>query len=213
MYHAVAILSCRGSDKGSTIQVRQIYAASKINSILELDRKSNDRSLILLPFVPYAASLSLSIHYKQVRSAKIAMYRKRAVDDLQSTCVLLDDLGAHFYVASTMASMGKATVAEMERISEAILRERSSDNRTDFSQPPTEISHSRDEPATNPNICGITGEARLLNFDETLASSNPTFTDFDVFELFDPNFGLEDIDAVFQSNLDLSMPLHLPSYP
>ncbi|PCH07219.1 Transcription factor [Penicillium occitanis (nom. inval.)] len=208
LYYAVAILSCRSTDKPSNNHVRQIYAASKINSILEQDIQNQNHLLIFLPFIPYAVSLSLSISYNQMRYTKVGIYRSRAREELQSTCSLLERLGTHFYVASAMASMGKATVAELDRVSENVLREKNADTRSHDTQLRTE-SNDRPIPSNvfeNATNIGTTNSGLSSTVNEFSVS------DIDVFDMFDPNFGLENIDAVFQSNLDLSMPMYLPFY-
>lgn len=130
------------------------------------------------------------------------MYRSRAREELHATCGLLEQLGTHFYVASAMASMGKATVAELDRVSENMIRERNSHSIQ-------RSTDSNDRPVSSgafetPTTYGTTSS--------NLSSAVNEFSDIDVFGMFDPNFGLDNIDAVFQSNLDLSMPMYLPFY-
>lgn len=143
-----------------------------------------------------------------MRYTKVAMYRSRAREELQSTCSLLERLGTHFYVASAMASMGKATVAELDRVSENVLREKNTDARSHDTQTRTETN---DRPVTSN---AFEGPTNLGPTNSNLSSAVHGFSisDIDVFDMFDPNFGLENIDAVFQSNLDLSMPMYLPFY-
>jgi hypothetical protein len=110
-----------------------------------------------------------------------------------------------------MASMGKATVAELDRVSENVLREKNADDRSHDTQRRTE-THSRNDQAVVPNAC-----EGLTNYGTTTSDMSSTINEFgvsdiDVFDMFDPNFGLENIDAVFQSNLDLSMPMYIPFY-
>lgn len=143
-----------------------------------------------------------------MRYTKVAMYRSRAREELQSTCSLLEKLGTHFYVASAMASMGKATVAELDRVSENVLRERNTDDRSHDAQRRTEtidraVASNAFEGPTN---LGATNSDLSSNINEFSVPS------IDLFDMFDPNFGLENIDAVFQNNLDLSMPMYLPLY-
>lgn len=143
-----------------------------------------------------------------MRYTKVAMYRARAREELQSTCRLLERLGTHFYVASAMASMGKATVAELDRVSENVLRDKNTDTRSHDTQ--RRIETNERPLASNafegPNNFGPTDSGLSSTVNEFSVS------DIDVFDMFDPNFGLENIDAVFQSNLDLSMPMYLPFY-
>ncbi|EED18665.1 fungal specific transcription factor, putative [Talaromyces stipitatus ATCC 10500] len=211
LYYAVAILSCRSTERPSNNDFRQIYAASKINSIVEQDIRNQKRLLVFLPFIPYAVSLSLSISYNQMRYTRVAMYRTRAREELQFTCGLLEQLGTHFYVASAMASMGKATIAEIDRVSENMLREKNPDGRSHNNQRPTESSSRNDRPAA---VNTSDGAIELDPSNSGLSSTVNEFSvsDIDVFDMFDPNFGLDNIDAVFRSNLDLSTPMYLPFY-
>lgn len=131
VYHAAAILSCRENTdantwKSSKNHARQSLSASRITSII---RGAGQEGLVSLPFVPYAVSLSLSVSYQQMRYAKVPMYRLRARHDLGSTCDLLDELGEHFYAASIMAKLGRATVTEMNRISGAVTESKQPEKR------------------------------------------------------------------------------------
>lgn len=93
--------------------LRQNYSAAQIISII--DHESRD-SLSWFPFVPYAISLSLSVAYREMRYSKIPMYRARARTALLRNCEILEDIGDLSWSASIMAEMGKATLAEMERV-------------------------------------------------------------------------------------------------
>jgi len=143
-----------------------------------------------------------------MRYTKVAMYRSRAREELHSTCGLLERLGTHFYVASAMASMGKATVAELNRVSENVLREMNTDARSRATQRGVEPN---DRPVAS-NVFESSTNLRPTDSDLSSTVNEFTVSDINVFAMFDPNFGLENIDAVFQSNLDLSMPMNLPFY-
>lgn len=143
-----------------------------------------------------------------MRYTKVGIYRSRAREELQSTCSLLERLGTHFYIASAMASMGKATVAELDRVSENVLREKNADTRSHDTQ-------RRTEPNDRPIPSNVFENATSIGTTNSGLSSTVnefSVSDIDLFDMFDPNFGLENIDAVFQSNLDLSMPMYLPLY-
>ena len=72
--------------------------------------------LVLLPFVPYAVSLSLSVVYREMRRSKIPMYRARARNALEANCRILENLGQIFWSAAVMASMGNLTLKELDRV-------------------------------------------------------------------------------------------------
>jgi hypothetical protein len=72
--------------------------------------------LVLLPFVPYSVSLSLSVAYRDMRRSKIQMHRARARDILEANCRVLENLGEVFWSAEAMAEMGKKTLKELDRV-------------------------------------------------------------------------------------------------
>ncbi len=72
--------------------------------------------LVLLPFVPYEVSLSLSIAYREMRHNEVPMYRARAQLDLKTNCRLLEELGKIFWSASVMVDMGKLTLRELDKV-------------------------------------------------------------------------------------------------
>jgi hypothetical protein len=121
-YHAVAILSCRGESRdlaarSSSAQVRQSLSAARITSIA--GQEFHDQ-LSMIPIVPYAVSLSLSVAYQNLRHTKVPMYQERARGQIQANCDLLRELGNIFWSASLMADMGEEIVREMDRVSNSL---------------------------------------------------------------------------------------------
>ena len=118
LYHATAILSCRSSScdvrlSSSAAQVRQNLSATRLTA-MHGDEFRNQ--VVLLPFVPYAISLSLSVAYREMRRSKVPMYRARAQNDVKANCRSLDQLGEIFWTARIMAQMGNATLRELDRV-------------------------------------------------------------------------------------------------
>lgn len=72
--------------------------------------------LVLLPFVPYAISLSLSVNYREMRRSKIPMSRSRAKIAFEANCQILERLGEIFWSAAAMAEMGNLTLKELDRV-------------------------------------------------------------------------------------------------
>lgn len=70
----------------------------------------------LFPFVPYSVSLCLSVAYRELRRSKISLSRARARLAFEENCHILDRLGVIFSQAATMADMGRATLAELDRV-------------------------------------------------------------------------------------------------
>jgi hypothetical protein len=184
-----------------------MFAASRITFLVQQEVIGHE--LIFFLFIPYAVSLSLSISYKQMRYTKVPMYQQRARSEMQLTCDLLDQLSNYFYVASIMANMGKATLAEMDRVSEMILHERNLIEHSQHSQQPQ--CFNANQPAA-PNTSEDVVEHG--NMDIELPGNHADFniSDVDIFDMFDPNFGLENVDAVFQSSLDLGTPIYPSVY-
>lgn len=118
LYHATAILSCRSSScdirlGSSAAQIRQNLSATRLTT-MRGDEFRNQ--VVLLPFVPYAISLSLSVAYREMRRSKVPMYRARAQNDVKANCRSLDQLGEVFWTAKIMAQMGNATLKELDRV-------------------------------------------------------------------------------------------------
>lgn len=74
------------------------------------------KQLVLLPFVPYAVSLSLSVVYRDLRHSKIPMHRARSRKALEANCRILESLGEIFWSAAAMANMGNLTLKELDRV-------------------------------------------------------------------------------------------------
>ena len=117
-YHAVAILSCRpryfrAQPRLFTAHTRQSLSALRITSDVGTD---NHHRMPLLPFIPYAVSLSMSVSYLELRHSMIAIHRSRFRTELWKNCEILEVLGHVFPSASAMADMGKAILNEVDRI-------------------------------------------------------------------------------------------------
>jgi hypothetical protein len=146
LYHAVAILSCHNKvgeppKHSSPSYVRQSRSASQVTVIVSQDGWGQ---LVLLPWVPYAVSLSLSVAYREMRRTKIPLYRARARGHLQENCSILERLGETFSFASTMAEMGKSTLHEMDRVYSVVKESRQRKTHRDRRSGVVEIRSTRD---------------------------------------------------------------------
>lgn len=124
LYHAVAVLSYRSKHgeppRNSSISYkRQGLSSSQILSALSNGKHSY---IIMFHFVPYAASLSLSVAYREMRHSKIPIQRAHARDRFQSCCGIPQRLSGSFLSAFTMAQMSTATLQELDRVLSSVAR-------------------------------------------------------------------------------------------
>ncbi|KAF2651394.1 hypothetical protein K491DRAFT_719881 [Lophiostoma macrostomum CBS 122681] len=200
LYHTVRILSCRRVTQDGERQLdghpRKQLAASMINAILAGETAGD---LVLLPFVPYAMSLALSVSYERMRHSKVPTQRSRARTEFQASCAWLEQLGEYSYKASCMAALGKATLGEMERVFDILQGSRQGGCHTtregsameNLSPEMVEISENR-APETH----------QLYSND---GNRDTEIQNLDIFSMFDPDFGLQRVDDAFYRNLDLYM--------
>lgn len=97
--------------------LRQSLSTSILSSTII--RELHDQ-LTLFPFVPYAASLSMSIAYREMRHSKLPLQRARSRAQFQTLCDALSKLEWIFWSASTTAEMGKKLMKEMDRVFTAV---------------------------------------------------------------------------------------------
>lgn len=140
------MLSCHSKigeppNHSSPAYVRQSRSASQVTSIFSQEGWGQ---LVLLPFVPYAVSLSLRVAYREMRSTKIPLYRGRARAQLQENCTILERLGETFSSASTMAEMGISTLQEMDRVYSAVKESRQRKTQRDRRNGAIEVDINRD---------------------------------------------------------------------
>lgn len=113
-YHAVGILSCRHRS-GSSSQgflarnARRVSSAMQINAIMEEDTA---RTLVLLPFVPYAVSLALSAAYRDFKHSRAVHHRDRALRRLAQSHRHLLSLGRIFWSAAFVSELAAKILHE-----------------------------------------------------------------------------------------------------
>jgi hypothetical protein len=234
------MLSCRSqslqeSNPSSASCVRQSLSAAKVTSIVG-DEYHNQLSL--LPMVPYAVSLSLRVCYRDLRLSKAPMLRTRARKQLLRNCTILRELGEIFWSAVVMVELAEKTICEMDKVystmasaqqhetnNEATVTTRTDEavsniengGATDQNSPWKQPSNGRD--INGPNAGAETDFNGTQNiwpqnydfntFDAEIFDSLP---DLDVFEHFDPSFGLGAIDATLGDNINLSFPVSLVDF-
>ncbi|KAF2104947.1 hypothetical protein NA57DRAFT_30265 [Rhizodiscina lignyota] len=215
-YHAVSILSHRKKpleedNRSSASFSRQNLSVGRVTAIAGHEFKDQ---LSLLPIVPYALTLSLSVAYRELRYSKVAMYQARARRQLQENKDLLRKLGTVFWSASTRADMAEHLFREMERVAASV----NTNNQPTTNIPGPEKEHPverstedfndsyKERPYLSPAHHGEThnvGSTELIPFEPPLFDNTQ---DFDLFSHFDPNFDLAAIDSALSGDLDLSFP-------
>ncbi|KAF2084977.1 hypothetical protein K490DRAFT_47844 [Saccharata proteae CBS 121410] len=116
-YHAVAMLSHKSRSINDPVRstpsaVRQSLSAVRVMEIL---RTESPRDLPPLPLVPYATSLAMSVAYRQFRRSKLQAHKKRAKEDLKTSCSLLNQLRTTWWCAGCMADLGAAAITKADK--------------------------------------------------------------------------------------------------
>ena len=143
-----------GGIKGvPTVSMRQLFSAEKILEILE----ESDEQIVLFPFVPYAASLSLGVFYRDLRHNKLRTHQARAKSWLQGGCAALVKLQAHFPPLTRTLGTVSRLLLEIDRVllSDAAQRgsRRLRKNRTSDS-PATPQIHCSDRETSSEGLTG-----------------------------------------------------------
>ncbi|KAK7728311.1 hypothetical protein SLS63_006759 [Diaporthe eres] len=81
---------------------------------------SPDR-ITVVPFVPYALALSLSVSYRKMRYSKIPLYRLRGKTRFKEVVALLRKLGDTFTCARVNAGLGEAILQEMDKTAKGLV--------------------------------------------------------------------------------------------
>lgn len=220
-YHAVSILSCRPAKAGERAKSpRQMLSAIQVTRILDEDTSG---SITLLPFVPYAVSLSLSTAYRELKFGKMALSRERASDLVCTNYKHLCRLRESFWSAAVMADMARRIIesgptagqggAERSRHGSTLQR----GPVTRDGSPLLPATRNEDDwdsrghdvgPGEEPHSAlGAYAGQGVSHSDSNLeiAPQEPQLW----FEGFDTDLG--DVDAFFEGNLDLGLPSFLPS--
>ena len=67
-----------------------------------------------LPLVPYAASLSMTVAYRQLRDSKSIHDQRLAMIDLDSRCAILEGLSTRWWSADAMAKLGRKALKNLQ---------------------------------------------------------------------------------------------------
>lgn len=202
LYQSVAILSTQSTDDAtsspvasSTTNSRKSLAADRITSIIDEEFAGQ---LSYMPFIPYGATLSLSVSYRNMRHSKVPMFRNRGTQAFRKNTLLLKSMNDMFWKSKTMVSMAEQVLHEMDKTAASLAQEngRMDPPKKAEPSPPSERAQFQPEqfraaaPAQSVTEAG--SEWMLLD----------AVPDLDLFGHFDPTFDLGAVDAALEGNFD-----------
>jgi hypothetical protein len=101
-------LSINAPVKSSPSYVRQSLSATRVIHLLNAE---SPELLPPLPIVPYALGVALSVVYRHFRSRRLKVHVNRATEELKQCVRLLDRLRNSWWIAGTMADLGRAVLS------------------------------------------------------------------------------------------------------
>ncbi|EPE02593.1 fungal specific transcription factor [Ophiostoma piceae UAMH 11346] len=136
LYHTACVLSCRQplsafSDVEDAPLNRDDRTYLPISIMNPRRSHSSDRivwvtqtqPICLLPFVPYAVSIALSVQYKKMRYSRTPLFRTRARIGFKDIVALLKSMGDVFINARVNAALGECIWKQMEKAASTLARE------------------------------------------------------------------------------------------
>lgn len=135
-YHAVSVLSCRQPSSAfapsapdqahlphPNMNARRSLSADRIVDAVSfaLSFPASPDRITVVPFVPYALALSLSVSYRKMRYSKIPLYRLRGKMRFKEVVALLKKLGETFTCARVNAGLGEAILQEMDKTAKELV--------------------------------------------------------------------------------------------
>lgn len=116
-YLTVAVLSHRSRGvkqipRGTHSAIRQRLCASEIIGLMQTMGRKH---LHLLPFVPYAVSLALSVSYSHLRQSQLQHQQDDARRDFRSCTEILQQLRMIWSSADVMATLAQKVLEELDR--------------------------------------------------------------------------------------------------
>jgi hypothetical protein len=135
-YHAVSVLSSRQPSSAfapsapaqahlphPNINARRSLSADRIVDAVSfaLNFPTSPDRITVVPFVPYALALSLSVAYRKMRYSKIPLYRLRGKTRFKEVVALLKKLSDTFTSARVNAGLGEAILQEMDKTTKGLV--------------------------------------------------------------------------------------------
>lgn len=204
LYQSVAILSTQSPGDVTSSPVansasnsRNSLAADRITSIIGEEFAGQ---LSYMPFIPYGATLSLSVSYRKMRHSKVPMFRNRGKQAFRKNTLLLKSMNDMFWKSKTMVSMAEQVLNEMDKTAASLAQEngRMDPPKKAESSPPNERAQFQPEQfraaAPTQSVTEAGSEWMLLD----------TVPDLDLFGHFDPTFDLGAVDAALEGNFDFA---------
>lgn len=212
LYHAVTILSCRSRKDlakpgGLVPSARQNLSAAQIVAILEEEVPGSNR-LPLLPYVPYAVSLSVSTCYRQIRHTRVLSFKIRSRKLVLQNLRHLKNMSEYYWSAAVMAELARKSLVETRSLGWGESREGVTDGTVSLSAARQDLlgrDQSRRQSYSGPGYANGDDQqldnnwhsTSMLDIDSMLASQD-----------FASQF--EDLDGLLDANLELNMPTFFP---
>jgi len=180
---------------------RQSFSALEITNILSNDIASE---LTILPWVPYAVSLSLSTMYRQVRHSRVLNHRKRALDRVEKNYSHLQKLKDFSWSATLMAELARKALLETGDLSQL-----SDTDHTAKTQRHVAVTDPQDESQIVPaNTLGVNGQLHDADNDQPLGQDGNQISYYHPVDLWN----IDQIGDMLEGNLDLSVPNFFQDY-
>ena len=218
------MLSCRPqsleeSVRSSPSYVRQCLSADKVTAIVGEEFRDQ---LSKFPIIPYAVSLVLRFHYRELRLSKAPYFRSRARKNLLRTCAILRPFGDFYSSATAMAQMVEKTILEMDRAcssmasthqntwAEGVLTGANSSHSAEAEANPTRANISAGPSTCRTSKQPLETESNMPEQQPTVSTDASGFEptlfdnvpgDIDIFEYLDPQFDLGAIDAAIGGDI------------
>lgn len=261
-YHAIIVLSCRLPPLNPSVPPLQIHtqipppaancrrtlAAERITLVIgtefpypgsETPAPSVLKTLPLLPVVPYALSLSLSVAYRKIRytHTRVGLFFDRAKSTFALNCALLRTMGeaGGVWSARVLAAMADRVLGEMDRKATAVHGGAGDGPGLDVPRAVAQPTSLPASPESTTQTAAAAAESIALTqpsdwqqkhpnhamgssaADDTgvvaiAPASQPPAWDWDAFgQLLDPAFlDLDAVDAALEANLDVGATAALP---
>lgn len=179
----------QGKDASKLPVSRQRDAANQIATIMS---DENSADLILLPFVPYSLSISLSVTYRELRFSRLTRHKSEARKKLHQICASLGTLGTSYWSAALMAEMTQSILLQTSHTPLPSRRHSPSTQARRDAQNQREDTTMENISSADPGFMPY-----VPNYDQTTLHLD---------ELLGSEWNLDDMDCLIQDSFDPSIP-------